>query len=155
MGLRHPLREVKRETAQTTICKLRVTLSKEVPESRKNFSSQGCSLAYTAGLSDPELVRGIICFGGWLDEEILTEEKLKLAGGVRVFIAHGNHDNVVEFEKGRQALARLEELGFDVTFYEFDGAHQVPEDACLAAQEWMLNPPVAAVDAPAGEEVAE
>ena len=116
--------------------------------------SQGCSLAYTAGLSDPELVKGIVCFGGWLDEDLLTEAMLERASGVRVFIVHGNQDNVVEFESGKAALARLEELNYDVTFYEFDGAHQVPEEACLAAQEWMLNPPPQE-EAPDGEEVAE
>jgi len=104
--------------------------------------SQGCFMAYQVGLSDSSLVDGIMCFGGWLEEELIPAQVMEDASTrVRVFIAHGNEDKVVEYGAGETALARLEELGYDVTFFTFDGAHQVPEDACLAAQEWMMKPP--------------
>jgi len=99
--------------------------------------SQGCMMAYTTGIQNHELFDGLICFGGWLDNEWLSDEEIGAANDLRVFIAHGNEDMVVEFESGTVAMEYLVGFGYDVTFFEFDGAHAVPENACLAFQDWI------------------
>jgi len=99
--------------------------------------SQGCGFAYQAGIKHYELFKGLICFGGWLDPEWIGEDVINEAKGLRVFIAHGRNDRMVEFKAGTDARDYLKDHGYDVTFYEFDGAHQVPEDACRAMIEWM------------------
>jgi len=99
--------------------------------------SQGCGMAYTIGIRNHGLLKGIICFAGWLDAEWLGETAMQEARDLRVFIAHGKDDQVVEFEVGTKARDELKKLGYDVTFVEFDGAHRVAAEPLRKAQEWM------------------
>jgi len=99
--------------------------------------SQGCGFTYMAGIKHHELFDGLICFGGWLDTDWLDDEDIREANELRVFIAHGNEDRMVDFESGTAARDYLIDMDYDVTFYEFDGAHTVPEEALQAAEEWM------------------
>lgn len=101
--------------------------------------SQGCAMAYYAGFAHPELVSGIICFGGWLDSEFITPEMRAGAKGLRVFIAHGEKDPVIEFKSGVDARDLLTAEGFDVTFAAFDGEHAVPEAPLKQAIAWVLG----------------
>jgi phospholipase/carboxylesterase len=99
--------------------------------------SQGCGLAYTAGIRYHELFTGLICFGGWLDLERLTDEVISSAIDLEVFIAHGKDDKMVSFEEGKAAEKKLKEMGFKTYFYEFEGGHSVPKEALEAAQKWL------------------
>jgi len=101
--------------------------------------SQGCSLAYTAGLANGDLVDGMICFAGFLDASTLPAGALDRPDRPRVFIAHGTRDRVVDPESSEAARDTLSALGFDVTFRSFDGGHQVPESLLIEAQEWMKD----------------
>lgn len=117
-----------------------------VGEMKKNYKidkvylmgfSQDCGLTLVSGIEHSNLFDGLICFGGWLDDKRLSEETIKAANKLKVFIAHGNKDNVVEFKNGQHAYDVLKKNGYDVMFYEFDGAHAVPEDAVKAAVKWF------------------
>ena len=102
--------------------------------------SQGCGLAYTAGIKNHELFKGLICFGGWFSEDWLVDEAgidLGKMNHLRVFIGHGNKDEMVKIEEGTKAKDILEKNGYEVTFYEFDGPHAVPAEALLEVQKWM------------------
>ncbi len=99
--------------------------------------SQGCAFTYMAGIKNHELFNGLICFGGWLDIDWLDEDTIKAANDLRVFIAHGTEDRMVEYEAGIKSRDYLESAGYDVTFHEFDGAHSVPEEALQAAEAWI------------------
>lgn len=95
--------------------------------------SQGCALAYEAGLRSPDLVDGMICFGGWLDTTGMTG----LDPSQHVFVAHGTFDRMVEPGAGREAFEILSSLGFDVELHEFEGAHTVPAGTLQQAVHWM------------------
>lgn len=99
--------------------------------------SQGCSLAYTAGFSNSDLVAGIICFAGYLDPGTLPAGSLGRSGSPRVFIAHGTNDRVVDPAASASARDTLTALGYDVTFRSFEGGHQVPDSVLAEALEWM------------------
>ncbi len=101
--------------------------------------SQGCGLAYMVGIDNPQEFAGLICCGGWLDQEWLGADKLAAGKSLRVFIVHGNEDKMVEFASGTTARDKLLELGYDVTFFEFAGGHRVPEEAMRAAAKWLLR----------------
>jgi len=99
--------------------------------------SQGCMMTYVVGINNPEMFDGLICFGGWVDNEWICEDAIMAASGLDVFIAHGNEDRMVEFVSGVEAYESLQGYGYDVTFYEFDGGHAVPEEALLRVQQWL------------------
>ncbi|MFQ5906518.1 MAG: hypothetical protein ACE5JA_08090 [bacterium] len=99
--------------------------------------SQGCAFAYGAGVKHHSLFDGLICFGGWLDTDWLTEEAVRAARGLKVFIAHGKDDRVVKYEEGIKAKEILENHGWSVTFRDFRGGHRVPAEAARQAAEWI------------------
>ncbi|OYD13956.1 hypothetical protein CH330_09750 [candidate division WOR-3 bacterium JGI_Cruoil_03_51_56] len=99
--------------------------------------SQGCGFTYTTGIKHHELFKGLICFGGWLDTDWLSEEAIEAAKGLRIFIAHGKQDNVVEYDNGAKARNLLKKHGYDVTFRDFKGGHTVNEEVLKQAVKWM------------------
>ncbi len=103
--------------------------------------SQGGMFTYTTGIRHPDLFAGLVCFGAWLDTVHLDAERLAAAGDLRVFIGHGTEDRVVEFESASTARDVLTGYGYDVTFYEYDAGHRIPEDAARAAGAWLQHPP--------------
>ena len=106
--------------------------------------SQGCGMTYATGIKNHELFKGLICFGGWFPKRWLVERagvNLDEMNGLRVFIAHGSKDTVVKPAEALKAKEILEEHGYDVTLYEFDGGHRVPKEALHKAQKWMRQEP--------------
>ncbi len=99
--------------------------------------SQGCAFTYSTGIKNHHLFKGLICFGGWLDKEWLTESAIKEAKGLKVFIAHGKEDPMVKFETGVKAKEVLEDNGYDITFHDFEGGHSVPEEILKKTVKWM------------------
>jgi phospholipase/carboxylesterase len=99
--------------------------------------SQGCALTYTAGMKYHELFDGLVCFGGWLETDWLTEETVTAAQRLRVYIGHGTEDRVVQYEAGASAAERLQALGFDVVLAPFEGGHRIPEEEARKAIAWL------------------
>ncbi len=96
--------------------------------------SQGAAVAYMEGISRPDLIDGIVVFGGWLDPAWFTESELSAADGLRVFIAHGSEDNI---QLAEQSHAILDEFDYDVAYREFPGGHFIHLDTLLEAVGWM------------------
>lgn len=45
----------------------------------------------------------------------------------RIFISHGAHDRILPIDRcGRRIASGLKTRGYDVTFREFDGGHEIP-----------------------------
>jgi len=99
--------------------------------------SQGCGLTYTTGIRYHDLYSGLICFGGGLNMDRLSDEDLTSAKELKVFIAHGNEDDRVKFKEGEFAEKKLIEMGYDVKFHEFEGGHRVSREALQDAQKWL------------------
>lgn len=59
-------------------------------------------------------------------------------GRPRFFISHGTSDQVLPIDQcSRVIVPRLRSLGYDVTFREFDGRHELPPDIAAEALRWM------------------
>ena len=101
--------------------------------------SQGCHLTYQVGLANPNYYKGLICWGGWLDEEKLGEETLKKARDLRIFVGQGTEDNVIKPEAARHATEILKNLGFEVTNFDFPGGHRVPKEGLEKVVTWMAQ----------------
>jgi predicted esterase len=99
--------------------------------------SQGCMMTYVTGILKHDLYDGIICFGGWLDTDILTPDDIAAAKALRVFIAHGDVDTMVEFASAEKARDTLTAAGYTVSFNKFAGVHRVPAEQLQAAEHWM------------------
>ncbi|MFO7676168.1 MAG: alpha/beta hydrolase [bacterium] len=99
--------------------------------------SQGAGMAYAAGIRHPRHFKGIACFGGALDTTWVSPAALESGKSLRVFIAHGREDRVVEHYHAVRARDLLRRAGFDVTDFDFDGGHQVPPVAARRFADWL------------------
>ena len=106
--------------------------------------SQGAIMAYTVGIRNPELFAGLISFSGPgllapLDSPFtgefnanwLTEAEIRAAKNLRVFIAHGLKDQMVDYKLGIRSKDLLTKYGYEVTFCDFDGEHELPSNEIL------------------------
>jgi phospholipase/carboxylesterase len=58
---------------------------------------------------------------------------------VRVFIAHGRNDPIMEIGFGRRAREVLEAGGLDVEYHESEVAHQIDPAHVPAATAWLAQ----------------
>jgi phospholipase/carboxylesterase len=90
--------------------------------------SQGAALALYTALTVDTPVAAVAALSGYLPlPELFTREALGARASTRVFVAHGDADEVVEPAWGAQSAEHLRALGLDVSFHTYHqlghGAH--------------------------------
>jgi phospholipase/carboxylesterase len=100
--------------------------------------SMGSVMSYSLGLS-PErpAPAGILAFSGFIPAVERWEPDLGGRGGLRVFIAHGRSDPIMDVGFAQRARQTLEGAGLGVDYHESDAAHQIDPAHIPAAQEWL------------------
>lgn len=108
--------------------------------------SQGSIITQIAGIYNHDLLQGIIVLSGpeldHLDKpEIVwpSGEAVQSANQLRVFIAHGKADDIVDFDLANKSRKQYAKFGYDVSLFEFNGGHEINEDAMKEVQKWIIN----------------
>jgi len=85
--------------------------------------SDGATYALSLGLINGDFFKSIVAFSPGF---VISGEP---HGKPRIFISHGTHDHILPIDRcGRRIAADLKDSGYDVTFREFDGDHEIPAD---------------------------
>jgi predicted esterase len=93
--------------------------------------SDGATYALALGLLNGDLFTHLVAFSpGFL-------KQVDRNGRPRVFVSHGTRDTVFQISRGRDVVRQLREEGYDVTFLEFDGGHDVPDAVAREAFAWL------------------
>lgn len=94
--------------------------------------SDGASYALSLGLINGDLFPRIVaCSPGFVVNGSPN-------GRSRVFISHGTSDQVLPIDRcSRVIVSRLKTLGYDVTFREFNGRHELPPGIATEGMRWM------------------
>jgi len=83
--------------------------------------SDGASYGLSLGLINGDFFKSIVAFSPGF---VINGE---LHGQPRIYISHGTHDHILPIDTcGRRIAAGLKSYGYDVTFREFDGDHEIP-----------------------------
>lgn len=94
--------------------------------------SDGASYALSMGIGNGDLFRHIAAFSPGV------MSPAERHGNPRIFISHGTRDTTMPIDDtSRKFVPRLEALGYDVTYREFDGGHTVPPEIAHQAFEWF------------------
>jgi phospholipase/carboxylesterase len=94
--------------------------------------SDGASYALSLGLANGDLFPRVAAFspGFFINATAV--------GRPRFFVSHGRSDQILPIDRcSRIIVPRLRALGYDVTFREFDGRHEVPPDVAIEGVRWM------------------
>jgi phospholipase/carboxylesterase len=100
--------------------------------------SMGSVMSYSLGLAaDRPAPAGILAFSGFIP---VVEGWEPAPGGresLRVFIAHGRDDPIMEVGFARRARDLLEGAGLDVEYHESGAAHQIDPEHIPSAVAWL------------------
>ncbi len=100
--------------------------------------SMGTVMSYALGLGqDRPAPAGILAFSGFIPAVEGWQPRLDDRTGMRVFIAHGKHDPVIDVEFARSARALLTEAGMEPDYHEHEGGHWIDPAAVPAAHPWL------------------
>ena len=96
--------------------------------------SDGASYALSLGLANGDLFPRVLAFSpGFVISATVH-------GHPRFFVSHGTSDQILPIDEcSRVLVPRLRSMGYDVTFREFDGRHEVPPDVAREGLRWMAS----------------
>ena len=94
--------------------------------------SDGASYALSFGIGAGDVFHRIVAFSPGVMTPVAA------IGKPRLFISHGISDPVMPIdETSRKFVPRLTNLGYDVTYREYDGRHGVPPPIVRDAFDWL------------------
>ena len=96
--------------------------------------SDGATYAISLGLQNGDLFRRVLAFSPGFYVGDAPQ------GKPRVFVSHGTRDEVLPIDRcSRIIVPRLQKGGYDVTFREFEGGHEIPPDIARAGMRWSIG----------------
>ena len=100
--------------------------------------SMGSVMSYSLGLSPQRpSPAGVLAFSGFLPTVERWEPDLKGRRDLRVFIAHGRQDPIMDVGFAHRARETLAGGGLPLDYHESDAGHQIDPAHIPAAQEWL------------------
>jgi phospholipase/carboxylesterase len=94
--------------------------------------SDGASYAISLGIINGDLFRGVAAFSPGFVVDGTPH------GKPRIFISHGTQDHILPIDRcGRRIAASLITRGYEVTFREFQGDHEIPSDVAHEGMMWV------------------
>ena len=103
--------------------------------------SDGASYALGLGLINPDFFSGVAAFSpGFVPADAASEIHLLASQKQRFFISHGTRDHILPIDRcGRRVANELKVNGYDVTFREFDGDHEIPAEVAREGMMWVAT----------------
>lgn len=96
--------------------------------------SDGASYALSLGLANGDLFPRI--FAG--SPGFIVQAPAH--GRPHVFVSHGTADHILPIDRcSRVIVPRLRSMGYEVTYREFEGRHELPPDLASEATRWMTR----------------
>lgn len=100
--------------------------------------SQGGAMAYSAGLTYPKALAGVMALSAYLPAPaLLTPEKRLANQHTPIVVMHGQYDDVVSLPLGQQAVAWLTEHDYQVTWQTYPMAHEVSIEQIQQIGAWL------------------
>ena len=112
--------------------------------------SQGSIITMVAGINNHDLINGMIILSGptmyslawspWSDSfelEWPSEESVRSAHHVRIFLAHGKSDPLIDIGRAHESVDLLKNFDYEVTLFEFEGGHEINEEALKGIEKWI------------------
>jgi len=94
--------------------------------------SDGASYAISLGLQNGDLFTHVAAFSPGFVIPGATH------GKPRFFVSHGTADKILPIDRcSRVIVSRLQKRGYDVTFREFDGGHDIPPAIAREGMTWI------------------
>ena len=102
--------------------------------------SQGCAMTLQTGLRYPEKLAGLICLSGYLPLHTAVPEERNAANqAMPIFMAHGEIDPVVPFQRAEQSREILKALDYNIEWHQYPMQHSVCIEEIEAIGDWLCK----------------
>ncbi|MEP5340643.1 MAG: alpha/beta fold hydrolase [Algibacter sp.] len=116
-------------------------VSETYPINKKNISllgfSQGSILSYSVALTYPEKVKNIVALSGYVNHDILPENKDQDYSNLDFYCSHGSVDQVIPVDWARQTTPFLNSLNIKNSYSEFPVGHGVAPQNFYELKGWL------------------
>lgn len=100
--------------------------------------SQGAAMTYSAGLTHPEALAGLIVMSGYVPSACFIDSRLSAANrSTPIFAAHGMYDDVLPIELGEAARDFAIARGCKVDWSAYPMPHSVCEEEISELRAWL------------------
>ena len=100
--------------------------------------SQGGIMSLSVLLTKPDLVAGAMALHSRLLPEVLSQIAPASAfAGKQLWVSQGLQDNVIPVANGHFIVKQVEPLGLNLTYREFEGAHEIRPQELTALVAWL------------------
>jgi phospholipase/carboxylesterase len=102
--------------------------------------SQGGAMTYSAGMTHPDKLAGMIVLSGYIPAKGLIDASLSDANrDTPIFAAHGSFDDVLNVRLGEEAMEFAKEQGNPVEWHTYPMPHSVCMEEVEALREWLAK----------------
>lgn len=109
--------------------------------------SQGGVMAYDLALGRPERFKALVALSSWLPDAVL--EGLREDDGrasLATLLIHGTQDPMISIDNAHDARAKLEALGIEAAWGEYEMGHEINQAALRDLLAWLETGPFAEPD---------
>jgi phospholipase/carboxylesterase len=99
--------------------------------------SQGAMVASEVAFGSDARLRGLVLLSGTLVDENTWERNFERRAGMPVFLAHGRSDRMLPFAVADRFRRKLEAAGVKVTWFPFDGGHEIPAAVVIELNKFL------------------
>lgn len=101
--------------------------------------SQGAMVSAEVAFDADEPLRALVLLSDTLVDEAHLAAALRKRRGLPVFIAHGRRDDILPFAAADRLQQALRRGGLRVTWYPFDGGHEIPAEVVAALNRFLAT----------------
>lgn len=101
--------------------------------------SQGAMVASEVAFDSDTPLSALVILSGTIVDERAWARHLHARRGLPVFLAHGRQDHTLPFEAADRLRGTLEAAGLRVTWFPFDGGHDIPAPVVVALNEFLAR----------------
>ncbi|WP_245959327.1 alpha/beta hydrolase [Neobacillus piezotolerans] len=101
--------------------------------------SQGAIVSMTLALSLGSKIKGTVALSGYIPQFVKEEYTINPGKQLSLFISHGEYDNVLPYEWGKENVEFFTQLEVPVTFKSYPEGHTVTLENLRDFQAWILN----------------
>lgn len=102
--------------------------------------SQGCAMTLMTGLRSPHRLGGLVALSGYLPLLDTTDAERHPANQhTPIFMAHGDHDDIVVPSRGATARDHLRSLGYTVDWHTYPMDHSLCMEEVEDINGWLVG----------------
>ncbi len=101
--------------------------------------SQGAMVSCQIAFASDEPLAALVILSGTPINEQAWQKQMIRRKRLPVFISHGRKDTILSFSLAEHLSREMKAAGLDVTFFPFDGGHEIPTEVVTALNNFLAR----------------